>query len=156
MSIESFFSNLLHKAVSLFGEVKLEADKVFHFADQFVNTVKKLESSEVGQFIEIGIETAFPVTTVPINAIKLWFTNAAAKLANVEGSVHTDEAKIQAFLDYLNGLKVSDATLYAGTLNTLNASLQKLLAGDGAHNLTTPMALVASQLVHDETLGTGK
>lgn len=152
--IGDFFKNLLQKAIGLFRKAEDVATDIFHAADNFVDIVKKLESSEAGQFIETGIEAAFPQFTGLINAIKLWFTNASAKLANVEGEVHTDEAKIQAFLDYLASLKVDSPTLYAGTLNTLNADLQQLLAGASNTSLTPQMSLVAGQVIHDENLGT--
>lgn len=154
MSIGTFFSNLLQKVIGLFHKAEDVAEDVFHVSDNFVNAFKKLESSEIGQFLESGIESLFPQYAGLVNAIKLWLTSASAKLANVEGEVHTDEAKIQAFLDYLSALKVNSPTLYAGTLNTFNADLQQLLAGATNTSLTPQMSLVAAQAIHDENLGT--
>lgn len=154
MSAFSWIGNLFAKVVGLFHKVEKVADDIFKVADSFVNKVKVLEQSEVGQFIEKEITDLFPQFKGLEDAIKIWFPRAAGLLANVEDTVHSDEAKIEAFLAHLATLKANAPTLYAGALNTLNADLQQLLAGNtGVVQLTPQMSLAGSQLAHDPTLG---
>lgn len=155
MSIGSFLKTLLTKAISIFHKAEDVEQSLFHEADALVDKIKTLEKSEIVQFLETGIETAFPVTIPFIATIKLWLTNASAKLANVQGVITTDEGKLEAFLDYLAKLKTDSPTLYAGVLTTLNADYQQLRAGLENTSLTPQMSLVAAVAVHtDGELGT--
>lgn len=154
MSIGSWLKSLLEKAISVFHKVEDIEQELFHEADAFINKIKTLEKSEIVQFLETGIEVAFPVTIPFINTIKLWLVNSSAVLANVQGVITTDEGKIEAFLEYLKKLETSSPTLYAGVLTTLNADYQQLRAGLENKTLTPQMSLVAAVAVHtDGSLG---
>lgn len=154
MSLGSFLKTLLEKAIGIFHKVEDVEQSLFHEADALINKIKTLEKSEIVQFLETGLETAFPVTVPFISTIKIWLAESSAKLANVQGEVVKDEDKIQAFLDYLNNLKAGSPTLYAGVLTTLNADYQQLRAGLENKSLTPQMSLVAAVAVHtDGNLG---
>lgn len=150
MSVITFLKGLLQKAIDLFHKVENVEKEVFTEADAFVDKVKTLEKSEVVQFLETGIETAFPATTPIINTIRMWLTSTSAKLANVQDTVVKDEDKVSAFLDHLNTLKVSDPVLYAGILTTLNASYQQMRINlsDNPPVLPPQTSLVAAVAVH--------
>lgn len=151
----SWIGNLFASIVAIFHKAETIGDQILKTADGFVNAAKVLESSQVGQFIETEIEDLFPQFKGAIDAVKTWFPAAAGRIANVQSTVTTDEAKVQAFLDYANGLKTSAPTEYAGVLTTLNASLQQLLAGvSNVTSLTPQMSLAAAPVAHDATLGT--
>lgn len=154
---KTWIGNLIAEIVGLFHKAENVVDDIFKTADDFVNRVKVLGGSQIGQFLESGIETVFPASTAVINAVKVWFPQAAAKLAGVQGTVASDEGKVQAFIDHINNLKESDGTLYAGTLNTLNADLQQLIAGvKDVTTLTPQMSIAGAQVAHDPTLASAE
>lgn len=153
---KTWIGQLIADIVNIFHKAETVVDDIFKMADDFVNQAKTLESSQIGQFLESGIESLFPASTAIINAVKIWFPQAAAKLAGVQGTVASTEGKVQAFIDHITSLKESDPTLYAGTLNTLNADLQQLIAGvKDVTTLTPQMSIAGAQVAHDPALATG-
>lgn len=153
--IGDFFKGLLDKALSAFHKVEEVEETLFEEATKVTDWVKNAEASEAGQMLETGLEAAFPVLTPFIGAGKLWLVNASAKLANVQGVITTDEGKLEAFINYLKTIQVSDPVLYSGTLATLNASYQqfKINLQDNPPVLTHAMSIVAGQVVNDPNLG---
>lgn len=154
MSVTTWIGTLFQKIVSIFHSAEDVEKVIFTAADNFVNVVKNLETSQIGQFLETGIEAAFPQFAGLVGAIHLWLPKVAGLMAGVQGTIVSDEAKVEAFLAHLATLKANEPILYAGALNTLNAATQQLLATNtGVTSLTPPMSLASAQVVHDEKLG---
>jgi len=150
----SFVGKLIAAVVNIFHKAEPIVDQLVTWADDLVNIIKKAEASEAGQLLESGIEAAFPESLPLINAFKLWLPRIGSLLAGTSAELEkTDEQKLEDLLKYLNSLKASDAVLYAGILNTLNAAIQQFFSSNQGVNLPVAQSLSIAQVVHDPTLG---
>jgi|SRR5882762_2089570 len=144
---ESFLQKIWDAIASIFSKSNDALKEIASIADRFVNALKTAEASETGQAIENIIELIIPSSTGLIGALKLAFPKVQQQLANIEDGKTQAEIE-QAFLAWLTGLKTSDPNLYAGTLTTLNAWIQKFLADNQGEILPIENALANSQIVH--------
>lgn len=144
---ESFLQKIWDAISSIFSKSNTALKEIATIADSFVNALKAAEASPIGQGIESIIELVIPSSTGLINALKLAFPKVQQQLANIEDGKTQAEIE-QAFLTWLTGLKTSDPNLYAGTLTTLNAWVQKFLADNQGEILPIENALANSQIVH--------
>lgn len=142
------------KVIALFHKVEAIIDVIIDDADKFVNTLKNLEASDAGQFLEIGIEALFPSATDLINAGKLWLPKLAGVILNIKDEENkTDEQKLADLIAYAAHLKANDMVAYTGLLTTLNVAYQQFVTTNKGIAFTIPQSFVASPVNHDENLG---
>lgn len=153
---KSWIGNAIAAVVGIFHKAETIADSLIQEADDFANTIKKIEESSAVQFLEQGIETFFPASTGLINAARLWLGKLSDVLTNSSAEVvKTDAQKLTDLTTYLNKVKAVDEVTYSGLLTTINAGYQQFKANNtGVTGLTTPMSLAAAPVAHDPTLGT--
>lgn len=153
---KTWIGGVIAAIVSIFHKAENIADEILKQADKFVNAIKALEESQVGQFIETTLESLFPASSGLVSAGQLWLAKISTLITNTESELaKSDEDKIKDLVNYLSKLKGADPVLYAGLLNTLSAAYQQFLSSNtGVTALTIPMSLAAAQPAHDETLGT--
>jgi hypothetical protein len=152
---KTWIGRIIEAVLSIFHKAETVVDDIFKVADKVVNEIKVLEPSAAVQWLESGIETLFPASIPFIDGIRLFIPKAAGLIANVDSTVTTDEAKIEAFLKHLEDLEAAgELTLKAGALNTLNAAIQQFIStNQGITTLTPQMSLAGAQVAHDQTLG---
>lgn len=147
----TFLATLWDKVKTFFHSASDVVHDVVIMADEAVNKIKELEQSQVGQFLEMGIETIIPASTGLINAFKLWLPVVVTDLNwAVKEEGKTDAEKVQDALAYLASIKGTD--IYATQLNSLNALIQKFLSDNQGAGMTIQQALTASQVVHNPEL----
>lgn len=146
---------LIAAVVSIFHKAEPIVDEIVNDANIFVNEFKILEASDVGQFVEVGLETLIPASTGLIEAAKLWLPRVSVLLTNIQSEESkTDEQKVQDLLAYANTLKVNDNVLYAGLMNTLNVAYQQFRANNQGVVLPVSQSLAIAPVSHDPSLGT--
>lgn len=150
---QTLVGKLIAIVVGIFHKADPIIDQFALWADNLINKVKILEASDVGQFIEKEIEDFIPASTGLIDAFKLWLPKVAGIIT--AGKVEADKTDAQKLTDlvtYLGTLKIADPVLYAGILNTLNASVQQFYSTNGGVVLPVSQSLAIAQVVHDPTL----
>lgn len=146
---------LIAAVVSIFHKAEPIVDEIVNDANIFVNEFKILEASDVGQFVEVGLETLIPASTGLIEAAKLWLPRVSVLLTNIQSEESkTDEQKVQDLLAYANTLKANDNVLYAGLMNTLNVAYQQFRANNQGVVLPVSQSLAIAPVSHDPSLGT--
>ncbi len=150
----NFLTDLWNKVKSFFHSASPIVHTIVTVADNAVNTIKVLEASNVGQFLESGVEAFIPASTGLINAFKLWLPVLVTDLNwAVKEEGKTDVQKVQDALAYLASIKGTDT--YASQLNSLNALIQKWLSDNQGAGMTIQQALTTSQVVHNPDLISG-
>lgn len=148
---ENFLEKVWDIVKNIFSKSTNVIQDIAGIANNFVNALKAAEASPTGQAIESIIELVIPSSTGLINALKLAFPKVQEQLANIESG--KTEAEIeQLFLQWLQGLKVADPVLYAGTLTTLNAWVQTFLANNQGQDLPVENALTNGVVLHKAAL----
>jgi hypothetical protein len=148
----NFLETLWNKVKSLFSGADTLVHTIVTTADNLANAIKNLEASQVGQFLEVGLEALIPASTGLINAFKLWLPVVVIDLNwAVKEDGKTDAEKVADAVAYLESIKGTDA--YAAQLNTLNALIQKWLSDNQQGGLTIQQALTISQVNHNPDLG---
>lgn len=150
---QTFLGKIIATVVAIFHKVAPVVDQFVLIADSIVNELKVLEASNIGQFLETTLETLIPASTGLVSAFKLALPKVAGILT--AGAIElgkTDQQKMTDLISYLSGLKTSDPVLYAGTLNTLNASIQQFLTTNSGVLLSVPQSLMIAQVAHNPTL----
>lgn len=149
----SFLSNMWDHVKSLFHNASGAVHEIITVADKVANTLKNLEASQAGQFLETTLETLVPPSAVIINGIKLWLPKVVTDLNwAVQEDGKTDEQKIADAVAYLAKLKGVNPDAYASQLNTLNALIQKWMSDQQGAGLNIQQALTISQVNHNPDL----
>lgn len=149
----AFLSKLWDHVKSLFHNASDTIHDIVTVADKVANEIKNLEESQVGQFLEVTLQTILPVSAPIINGFKLWLPKVVTQLNwAVQEDGKTDEQKIADAVAYLAKLKGDNPDAYAGQLNTLNALIQKWISDEQNAGLNIQQALTISQVNHNPDL----
>ncbi|MGZ3750787.1 MAG: hypothetical protein ACXVB0_14690 [Mucilaginibacter sp.] len=149
----NFLADLWNKVKTFFSGASSEVHTIITIADNVANEIKKLEATDVGQFLEVTIETIIPSSTGLVNAFKLWLPKIVTDLNwAVQEEGKTDAQKISDAVTYLTNLKASNPDAYASQLNSINALIQKWLSDNQGAGLNIQQALTISQVNHNPNL----